>query len=100
MVGGYGAGIGTLSQNEQHRSTRKPQAQRNLHHEGRPRRKRNFRLFEDSHGDVWIGSVTEGVSLLTRWIRSTGRFQRYTEADGVPSRADGGVPAAFCEDGS
>jgi ligand-binding sensor domain-containing protein len=59
-----------------------------------------FRLFEDSRGDVWIGSVTEGVSLLTRWIRSTGRFQRYTEADGIPSRADGGIPAAFSEDGA
>ena len=59
-----------------------------------------FRLFEDSRGDVWIGTISEGASLLTRWIRSTGRFQRYTEADGIPSGAAGGIPAAFSEDGS
>jgi ligand-binding sensor domain-containing protein/signal transduction histidine kinase len=59
-----------------------------------------FRLFEDSRGDIWIGTITEGPSLLTRWRRSTGQFQRYTEADGIPSGADGGAPAAFSEDGS
>src|SRR5258708_11523309 len=56
-----------------------------------------FRLFEDSRGDVWIGTISEGASLLTRWIRSTGRFQRYTEADGIPSGAAGVIPAAFSE---
>src|SRR5205085_6729242 len=50
-------------------------------------------LFEDSHGDIWIGTV--GTAILTRWQRSTGAFHVYTEADGVPPQH---MPLAFAED--
>lgn len=41
-----------------------------------------LRLFEDSRGDIWIGTAS-GVS---RWQRSSGRLIRLTQADGVPYR--------------
>jgi ligand-binding sensor domain-containing protein/signal transduction histidine kinase len=41
------------------------------------------RLFEDSRGDIWIGSYNPPVT-LTRWERATGSFRRYGEADGIP----------------
>jgi ligand-binding sensor domain-containing protein/signal transduction histidine kinase len=48
-------------------------------------------LFEDSRGDLWIGSF--GARRLTRWQRSTGAFQVYDAAAGISS-----VPAAVAED--
>ena len=41
------------------------------------------RIFEDSRGDVWIGSYNPPVT-LTKWERATDSFRRYTEADGMP----------------
>ncbi len=41
-----------------------------------------LRLFEDSDGDVWIGTV--GGDGLSRWQRRTGTFRHYTAADGLP----------------
>ena len=55
-----------------------------------------FRLFEDSRGDIWISTIGNPKSVLTRWERATETFHRYTLADGVPEAA----PTAFCEDGS
>jgi ligand-binding sensor domain-containing protein/signal transduction histidine kinase len=52
-----------------------------------------FRVFEDSHGDIWIGTVD--TPALTRWQRQTGHFQRAGESDGF--RANN-PPAAFVED--
>ncbi len=43
-----------------------------------------LRLFEDSRGDVWIGYRLPGRRVLTRWRRSTGRFEQYSDADGLP----------------
>lgn len=52
-----------------------------------------FRIFEDSHGDLWIGTVdTPG---LTRWDRSTGTFQQVTSGEGYRTA---NPPAAFVED--
>ncbi len=51
-----------------------------------------FRLFEDSHGDVWMGLLEPGG--LARWERRTGAFHRFTAADGVPE----GPASAFAED--
>jgi signal transduction histidine kinase/ligand-binding sensor domain-containing protein len=53
------------------------------------------RLFEDSRGDIWIASLIPGREVLTRWDRGSGRFQKYSEADGLqPFNA----PTSFCED--
>src|SRR5258708_38427759 len=42
MVGVYGAGVVTLSQDEQRRSTLERYAQSHVHHEGWPRGERDF----------------------------------------------------------
>jgi ligand-binding sensor domain-containing protein/two-component sensor histidine kinase len=55
-----------------------------------------FRIFEDSRGDIWSGTIDIAQSSLSRWQRSTGTFQRFTKEDGIPE----GSPTAFCEDGS
>ncbi len=55
-----------------------------------------FRIFEDSHGDIWSGTVDIARSSLSRWQRSTDTFYRYTKDDGVPAAS----PTAFCEDAS
>jgi signal transduction histidine kinase/ligand-binding sensor domain-containing protein len=67
--------------------------------DGLPSRK-VFRLFEDSRGDVWVSmfwpDVVTPTETLARWDRSTGRFQRYGEAQGVTQRI---TPTAFLEVG-
>ena len=45
-----------------------------------------FRLFEDSRGDVWIGTIGK-TNGLERWERASGRISSYREGDGLPSRA-------------
>ncbi|HEV8368601.1 MAG TPA: two-component regulator propeller domain-containing protein [Pyrinomonadaceae bacterium] len=54
-----------------------------------------YRLFEDSHGDVWI-SLASGVrNAVVRWERANESFHFYSEVDGLPPRS----PAtAYCED--
>lgn len=42
-------------------------------------------LFEDSRGDIWISTRIPGPEPLTRWERTTGRFQRFGPADGLPA---------------
>jgi signal transduction histidine kinase/streptogramin lyase len=54
-----------------------------------------FSLFEDSHGDIWIGTIGSGLENLTRWERATDKFHIYGAKDGVPDR---NAPTAFCED--
>ncbi|HJR58702.1 MAG TPA: two-component regulator propeller domain-containing protein [Vicinamibacterales bacterium] len=45
-----------------------------------------IRLFEDSRGDVWIGTVGEGRGNgLSRWERRNRAFHHYSEQDGLPS---------------
>jgi len=51
-----------------------------------------FRVWEDSRGDIWIGSF--GKTTLTRYDRATGRFIRYAPREGIPLNA----PSAFAED--
>ena len=43
------------------------------------------RLFEDSRGDIWSAGLIPGRDVLTRWDRASGRFQRYSDADGLPT---------------
>jgi ligand-binding sensor domain-containing protein/two-component sensor histidine kinase len=54
-----------------------------------------FRLFEDSHGDVWISIASHVRSAVARWERATGSFHLYSEADGLPPFSP---PSAYCED--
>lgn len=54
-------------------------------------------LFEDSRGDVWIGTFGPARDPLTRFRRATGRFERFGESDGLPGL---GSPLRFFEDGS
>lgn len=55
-----------------------------------------FHLFEDSRGDIWIGSIGHPVESLTRWDRATDTIHQYTAAnDGLPA---GNVVTAFAED--
>jgi signal transduction histidine kinase/ligand-binding sensor domain-containing protein len=42
-----------------------------------------FRVFEDSHGDIWISGLTPS-DVLVRWERGTGSFHRATQAEGWP----------------
>jgi ligand-binding sensor domain-containing protein len=37
-------------------------------------------LFEDSRGDVWISANSVGTHSLSRWSRSSGKLQHFTEA--------------------
>ena len=55
-----------------------------------------FRLFEDSGGNVWIGSISVSLNGLTRWERSEERLHTFSEADGLPTRNV--LPTAFGED--
>ena len=56
-----------------------------------------FRLFEDSHGDIWISTMGNPEGVLTRWERATETFHPYTTADGIHNES---APTAFCEDGA
>jgi len=52
-----------------------------------------FRVFEDSHGGLWVGTVdTPG---LARWQPQTGRFRTVSEREGYGTP---NPPAAFAED--
>ena len=53
------------------------------------------RLFEDSRGDIWIASLIPGREVLTRWDRASGRFQRYSDVDGLRAF---NAPTSFYED--
>ena len=44
-----------------------------------------FRLFEDSHGDIWISTLSQAANGLSRWLRATEKLQNFSEADGLAS---------------
>lgn len=52
------------------------------------------RLYEDSRGDIWLGSFHPPVT-LTRWERATNTFHRFSETDGLPPQ---NWPHVFTED--
>ena len=54
-----------------------------------------FRLFEDSHGDIWISRRLPTRTVLTRWNRATETFQSFFDTDGLPPYQRAG---AFGED--
>jgi ligand-binding sensor domain-containing protein/signal transduction histidine kinase len=51
-----------------------------------------FRLFEDSRGDLWIGSL--GSRGISRWERATDTIHNYPPGNSIPL----GGPTAFYED--
>jgi PAS domain S-box-containing protein len=53
-----------------------------------------FRIFEDSHGELWISTRGADGFDLARWSRATEKFQIFSTADGLPAK---GV-SAFAED--
>ena len=59
-----------------------------------------LRVFEDSHGDIWIATVNgRNGHGLSCWERSTESFHHYTEANGLPS-LNSFYPISFAEDRS
>jgi ligand-binding sensor domain-containing protein/two-component sensor histidine kinase len=54
-----------------------------------------LRVFEDSRGDIWVGTV-DGFG-LSRWDRATETFHHYKDGDGLPSSARF-YPISFWED--
>jgi ligand-binding sensor domain-containing protein/two-component sensor histidine kinase len=54
---------------------------------GGPASRGIWRLFEDSHGDIWIARRVPSGDVLTRIERATGMMHRYTERDGLPVSA-------------
>jgi ligand-binding sensor domain-containing protein/signal transduction histidine kinase len=58
-----------------------------------------FRLFEDSHGNVWISTISSTANGLARWEPLSGKIRDLTQAPGLPSfKAD--RPRSFGEDPS
>jgi ligand-binding sensor domain-containing protein/signal transduction histidine kinase len=55
-----------------------------------------FTLFEDSHHDVWIGSISLAINGLTRWVRYNETLHSFGEAEGLP--AENLLPTSFGED--
>src|SRR5690349_17304487 len=53
-----------------------------------------FRVFEDSHSDLWISTRGADGFDLAHWSRGTEKFQMFSAADGLPSKA----VSAFAED--
>jgi len=41
------------------------------------------RLFEDSRGDIWIGSWLPARDVVVRWERATRTFHRYSDGEGL-----------------
>jgi len=56
-----------------------------------------FRLFEDSHGDIWIATLGWNNARLARWDRATRTVRLFPAASGLPLSS---TPTEFEEDGS
>jgi ligand-binding sensor domain-containing protein/two-component sensor histidine kinase len=54
-------------------------------------------LYQDSHGDVWISTNSVSAHSISRWSRSSGTFQHYTETSPLLKQKRA---SAFGEDGS
>jgi two-component sensor histidine kinase len=55
-----------------------------------------FSLFQDSKGDIWVGSISLPLNGLSRLTRSDGSIHHFTEAEGLPKQDV--LPTSFAED--
>lgn len=55
-----------------------------------------FRLYEDSHADLWIGTIESGHPALHRWRRTTGAIECFSTAAFLGRET---APTAFLDDG-
>jgi len=55
-----------------------------------------FSLFQDSKGNLWIGSISLPINGLTKWERSKDTLHTFNEGDGLPSKNV--LPTSFAED--
>ena len=55
-----------------------------------------FSLFQDSKGNLWLGSISLTINGLTRWERYKDQLHTFTEEEGLPSKNV--LPTAFAED--
>lgn len=55
-----------------------------------------FSLFQDTKGDLWMGSISLSLNGLTKWERSKDVLHTFSETDGLPSKNV--LPSAFGED--
>lgn len=56
-----------------------------------------FRLFEDSHGNVWVSTISPSVNGLARWEPRSGTIRDVSKSPGLPSFT-GDRPRSFAED--
>jgi signal transduction histidine kinase/ligand-binding sensor domain-containing protein len=56
-----------------------------------------FRLFEDSHGNIWISTISATMNGLAIWERSDGKLRDLTTLAGLPSLKDD-LARSFGED--
>ncbi len=54
-----------------------------------------FRVFADSHDNIWIGTIGSGQDGFARWNRADGTITKFSKADGFPVDP---IPTAFAED--
>jgi ligand-binding sensor domain-containing protein/signal transduction histidine kinase len=55
-----------------------------------------FRVYEDSHSDLWIGTIESGKPTLHRWRRATDTIECFSTASFLDREA---APTAFLDDG-
>ncbi|HEY6331379.1 MAG TPA: two-component regulator propeller domain-containing protein, partial [Blastocatellia bacterium] len=56
-----------------------------------------FRLYEDTHDDIWISTISPQANGLSRWNRATNTIQTFSETDGLVALTERPV-SAFAED--
>ena len=57
-----------------------------------------FKLFEDSHGNVWVSTTSPSAAGLARWDRTTGRIASMANAPGLSALKNDWPARSFAED--
>src|SRR6185312_12724216 len=56
-----------------------------------------FRLFEDSHGNIWASTIDSDGNGFARWNRATGKWTNLADVAGLPAPTQD-LPRSFAED--